>query len=122
MSRKHRSLRERLQAHDPAQGEDRLSPLDRARMRETILNAVRNSSTRRSPAVAVGTGLGMAAAALVGVFLMTQSPPARPRPAAGSHGSARRDGSPGVMKPGLQIQMVTPGGTRFVWILKSETD
>jgi len=123
MSRKHRSLREQLQAHDPAQGEDRLSPLDRACMRETILDAVRNSAARRSPAtVAVGTGLGIAAATLLGVFLMTQSPLAPSRPAAGSLESARLDGSSGVTKPGLQIQMVTPGGTRIVWVLRSETD
>ena len=118
MNRKDQEVRELLRAQDPARDDDGIPAPERAQMRRTVLDAVRDHSARPAlvPALA-GAGLGLTLLALVMAVLVVWRP--EPVPSQPESGTAGVAGPPAGAVPARQIQMTTPGGTRIVWILKS---
>lgn len=124
MNRDDRSVRDVLRAHDPAEGDEGLPPVERARIRRIVLDAVQHSRNR--PALiprAAGVALGITALALVlSIFVFLKNGVVPPHPVPGTTGIVRPSGPPAETPPARQIQMTTPGGTRIVWVLKGDFD
>lgn len=120
-SKEDRLVREALKRHDPARQGGRVSDVDRARMRQAVVQAVpdRPGTLRLFPLTA-GAGLALAALALVVAFrVMTRPAPAPTPPPPGASATPRQARPPSGPVQARQIQMTTPGGTRIVWILTS---
>ena len=115
MSEERPSVRDLLRRHDPARRSGELSDEERTRMRRAVVRAA--AAAPRSAGVPRWAVPLMAAVLVAGAGLglwarLRQAPLPPPREGAGvveARTRARRE-----------LHIVTPGGTRVVWVLDSE--
>jgi len=129
-----RELRELLQRNDPAREIAPLGEREIAEMRRVVLRAAPEAPRRgevpgrHHAPLAWGGVLVTLLVMSAGLWLATRTAapglmPSADRPAISTSGPGRSGRTqPGDARPAStrQIQMVTPGGTRVVWVLNSD--
>ena len=124
------TLRERLRAGDPSRG-DELSADEIVETRQRLTSASTVRSRGRAP---VARRVLMAAAAgavaiVIGAYVLETGRAGRPTPAGQTNRSSSERRHPGVAdalsaigpdESLQQIRMTAPGGTRIVWVLRSQ--
>lgn len=118
-------LRRQLRAGDPLPPGERLSAQAAARMRRAMLiETPRLPLWRRWPQPVLATALAAALAAVLGsIYLLGSSTSSnlQPKDEVAMIRDDRRSVS-GDHIPDRQIQFITRGGTRVIWMLKPRTD
>ena len=118
-------LRRQLRAGDPLPPGERLAAETAARMRRAMLiETPRPSLWRRWPQPVLATALAAVLAAALGSVYLLGSPPSTNLQPPDDFATTRDDrrSVSGDHTPDRQIQFITRGGTRVIWMLKPKTD
>ncbi|HKY33919.1 MAG TPA: hypothetical protein VJV23_15420 [Candidatus Polarisedimenticolia bacterium] len=113
MNDRDRHLRELLRRHDPAAGDPPPDESETVRLRRAVVLAAARPRPVSRPGLWGWAGAALAAALLLAALIRTAS---RPSPGVAE---APPPAAPDAVELAVtrQVQMVTPGGTRIVWIL-----